>query len=219
MSITERYEQIRKSIPDYVTIVAAAKTRTADEVRAAIDVGITDIGENYVQEAERAHTELGKTADDVRWHLIGHLQTNKINKALGLFDVIQTVDSVKLARAINRRAEKTVPVLIEINSGREPQKTGVLPEDAEQVIRDIALLEKISIKGLMTMGPRFGDPEDARSYYRETKRSFDHVALLNIPGVEMEILSMGMSNAYRVAVEEGSTMIRPGTILFGERAS
>jgi pyridoxal phosphate enzyme (YggS family) len=217
--ITENYQRIRAEVPDYVTIVAAAKTRTSNEVKELIDAGITDIGENYVQETEEIRKRLGRDAERVHWHLIGHLQANKVNKALGLFDVIQTLDSVKLARAISNRTEKTVPVLMEINSGREPQKTGVLPEDAERVIRDIALLEKISIKGLMTMGPRFGNPEDARPYYRETKWLFDHIDSLDIPGVEMKVLSMGMSNAYRLAIEEGSTMIRPGTILFGKRAS
>ncbi|MFA5140864.1 MAG: YggS family pyridoxal phosphate-dependent enzyme [Elusimicrobiota bacterium] len=219
MTIRGNYERMRADVPGHVAIVAAAKTRTADEVRELIDAGLGDVGMNYVQEAEDLRRSLGRDAQRVRWHLIGHLQTNKVNKALSLFDVIQTVDSLKLARAISARAEKTTPVLIEINSGREPQKTGLLPEDAERTVRDIARLGKISIKGLMTMGPRFGDPEDARPYYREMKRLFDHVGSLRIPGVEMGVLSMGMSNAYRVAIEEGSTMIRPGTILFGERAS
>ena len=113
----------------------------------------------------------------------------------------------------------SVPVLIEINSGREPQKTGVLPKVAEQVIREIAALEKVAVKGVMTMGPRFGDPEEARPYFQATKNLFDDIGSLDIPGVEMDVLSMGMSNAYRVAIEEGSTMIRPGTVLFGERPS
>jgi PLP dependent protein len=217
MTIQQHYERIRAEIPDYVTIVAAAKTRTAQEVRALIAAGATDIGENYVQEAEQVRKGLGDGARKVRWHLIGHLQTNKVNKALELFDVIQALDSVKLARAIDKRAHSTVPVLIEINSGREPQKAGVLPDEAEQVIREIATLEKVAVKGLMTMGPRFGDPEDARPYFQATKRLFDDIGSLDIPGVEMEVLSMGMSNAYRVAIEEGSTMIRPGTVLFGER--
>ncbi len=219
MTLQQNYERIRAEVPDYVTIVAAAKTRTAEEVRALIDAGIGDIGENYVQEAEDVRENLGSDAGQVRWHLIGHLQTNKINKALGLFDMIQTVDSVKLARAIDKRAQSTVPVLMEINSGREPQKTGVLPDEAEQTVRDIATLENIAVRGLMTMGPRFGDPEDARPYFQATKQLFDHIGSLNIPGVEMKVLSMGMSNAYPVAIEEGSTMIRPGTVLFGARPS
>ena len=170
-----------------------------------------------MQEAAELRKNLGRDAERVRWHLIGHLQTNKVRKALGLFAVIQTLDSVRLARVIHDRTEKPVEVLIEINSGREPQKAGVLPEDAEGVIREIARLRNISIRGLMTMGPRFGSPEAARPYYRETKQLFDHIGALGIPGVEMKVLSMGMSNAYRIAIEEGSTLIRPGTILFGGR--
>lgn len=219
MSIQENYKRIREEIPDYVTIVTAAKTRTVAEVTALIDAGATDIGENYVQEAEDMRKGLGSLAEKVRWHLIGHLQTNKINKALELFDIIQTLDSVKLARALDKRVESPMPVLIEINSGREPQKNGVLPDNAEKVIREIALLEHIKIKGMMTMGPRFGDPEAARPYFRETRKLFDEINSLNIPGVKMEMLSMGMSNAYRIAIEEGSNMIRPGTIIFGERPS
>jgi PLP dependent protein len=219
MTITENYQQIRAEIPDHVTIVAAAKTRTTDELKMLIDAGIADIGENYIQEAEVMRKALGDDAKRVRWHFIGHLQTNKINKALELFDVIQTLDSIKLARAIDKRAETVMPILIEINSGREPQKTGLLPEDTEQAVREIAPLKNLSIKGLMTMGPRFGNPEDARPHFRETKKLFDHIASLNIPGVEMDVLSMGMSNAYGIAIEEGSTLIRPGTLLFGERMS
>jgi len=219
MTIRQNYERLKAQVPDYVAIVAAAKTRTPDEVRQLIDAGITAIGENYVQEAETIRQVLGPAAQAVQWHLIGHLQKNKINKALDLFDVIQTVDSVTLARALNNRTEKPLPVLIEINSGREPQKTGVLPEETENIVREIGLLEKISITGLMTMGPRFGNPEDARPFYRETKKLFDFINSLNLPGVNLKVLSMGMSNAYQVAIEEGSTMIRPGTILFGERAA
>ncbi len=219
MSIQDNCQRIRKEVPEHVTVVAAAKTRTTDEVRALIDAGATDIGENYVQEAELMRKGLGNEAAKVRWHLIGHLQTNKINKVLELCDVIQTLDSVKLARAIDSRAQSVVPVLIEINSGREERKTGVLPDDAELVIREIAGLERIAIKGMMTMGPRFGDPEAARPYFWATKKLFDTIGSLDIPGVQMDVLSMGMSNAYQVAIDEGSTMIRPGTILFGDRPS
>jgi pyridoxal phosphate enzyme (YggS family) len=215
MGLAENYLQLRKDIPEHVTIVIAAKMRSADDVRLAIEAGATDMGENYVQEAQRIRGELGAAAGSVRWHLIGHLQKNKVNKALPLFDVFQTIDSVQLAESINKRADRITPVYIEINSGREPQKTGVLPDDAEQLIRSIALFDKIKIEGLMTMGPRFGDPEDARPYFRITKELFDHIAALNVPRVEMKVLSMGMSNSYKIAVEEGSTMVRLGTILFG----
>jgi PLP dependent protein len=217
MTVRENCERIRAEVPDYVTIVAAAKTRTAEEIKELIDAGVDDIGENYVQETEEIRTRLGRDADRLRWHLIGHLQTNKVNKALDLFEVMQALDSVKLARAINKRAKTAVSVLIEINSAREPQKTGVLPEEVEQMIRTIAPLEKISIKRLMAMGPRFGDHEDARPYFQKMKKLFERIASPAIPGVEMDILSMGISNAYRVATEEVITMIRPGTILFGKR--
>jgi pyridoxal phosphate enzyme (YggS family) len=217
MDIAEKYRQIRKDVPGHVAILIAAKTRSADDVRRAIEAGATDIGENYVQEAERIRQELGPAAGPVKWHMIGHLQNNKVNKALPLFDVFQTIDTVKLAESINKKATGIIPVCIEINSGREPQKAGVLPEDAERLIRSIAPFEKIRIEGLMTMGPRSGDPEDARPYFRITKKLFDHIAALGMPRVAMKVLSMGMSNSYKAAIEEGSTMIRLGTTIFGTR--
>ena len=215
MNTVQTLERIRREIPDNITIVAAAKTRTADEVRQIADAGITDIGGNYIQETLTVQKELGPTAAQMRWHMIGHVQKNKINKILGAFDVIQTIDSIELAAAIDKRADKPVTACIEINSGSEPQKTGFLPENAETAIREIALFKNIDIIGLMTMGPRFGDPEKARPYYRATKSLFDHIASSNIPNVSMDVLSMGMSNAYGIAVEEGATMIRLGTVLFG----
>lgn len=217
MTLKQNYERIRNEIPDHVTLVAAAKTRTSDEVMEAIEAGITDIGENYVQEAEDVRNALGDVATSVRWHMIGHLQRNKVNKALSMFDVIQTVDSFRLAEAINKRAQKSIPILIEINSGEEPQKSGVMPDEAEDTIRRITQLENITIKGLMTMGPRFGAPQVARPYFRRTRELLDYIGALHISGVHMDTLSMGMSNTYKVAIEEGSNMIRPGTTLFGER--
>jgi len=219
MSIAENYQRIRDEVPDHVKIVLAAKTRTADEIREAIRAGATDIGENYVQEAEEARRALAVEAESVTWHMIGHLQRNKVNKALPLFDVIQTVDSVKLAGALSKRATELVSVYIEINSGREPQKTGVFPENAEGLIREVSALANVRIAGLMTMGPASGDPEAARPCFRETKKLFDRVAALDLPNVEMGVLSMGMSNAYRVAIQEGSTMIRLGSVVFGDRPS
>jgi pyridoxal phosphate enzyme (YggS family) len=209
--------EIRKSVPDHVTIVAAAKTRTVDEIKEAIEAGIEIIGENYVQEAEKAISVLG---DQAKWHMIGHLQRNKAKQAVQLFDMIETLDSWRLAEVIDRRCAaigKTMPVLVEINSGREPNKTGVLPEDMDELIQKLAGLSHIQVRGLMTMGPQFGDPEDARPFFQETKKAFDHIATAGIPNVEMRYLSMGMSNSYRVAIEEGSNMIRIGTDLFGPR--
>ena len=221
MDITENYVQIRKEIPDYVTIVAACKTRKVDEVLKVIEAGATDIGENYVQEAQEIYRHLGEKTAKVKWHMIGRLQGNKINKALPIFDIIQTVDSLKLAEGINSRVEKvgkeTISVYIEVNSGREPQKSGVMLEDAEGLIKHILNLEHIRIEGLMTMGPRFGNPEDARPYFRETKKVFDYLKSLDLPDLDLKILSMGMTNSYKIAIEEGSNMVRLGTIIFGQR--
>jgi len=221
--ITGNYKMIRKEIPEDVTIVLAAKTQTAEEIKEVIDAGATDIGENYVQEAEDIYTSLGKDAEKVRWHMIGHLQKNKINKALNIFDVIQTVDSVKKAEDINKRAERTgepVTVYIEINIGSEMTKAGVKPEFEiiKELAEHISTLDFLKLEGLMTMGPRFGDPEDSRPFFRKTKDIFDKIRELNLPSVDMKTLSMGMSNTYKVAIEEGSNMIRLGTVVFGKRA-
>jgi pyridoxal phosphate enzyme (YggS family) len=220
MSITERYQKIRKEIPDYVTIVLASKTRNKEEIKEVLDAGAINIGENYVQEAIRIYQDLGEKAKRVEWHMIGKLQKNKVNKAIKLFNVIQTIDSLKLAEAIDKRAKnmgKIISVYIEINTGKESQKSGVMPEKAEELIKQIAKFENIKIKGLMTMGPRFGNVEDSRPYFRETKKIFDKIKKFNLPNVEMKVLSMGMSNSYKVAIEEGSNMIRLGTLIFGER--
>jgi pyridoxal phosphate enzyme (YggS family) len=216
-NIEAGHKEIRKGVPDHVTLVAAAKTRTVEEIKEVIDSGVEIIGENYVQEAERVINVLGGRA---KWHMLGHLQRNKVKKAVQLFDMIETVDSWRLAELIDRRCAaigKTMPVLVEINSGREASKTGVLPEELDDLIQRLASLRHIHIQGLMTMGPRFGNPEDARPFFRETKKAFDRVATAEIPNIEMRYLSMGMSNSYEVAIEEGSNMIRIGTKLFGPR--
>ncbi len=216
-TIKDNVSRIRDTVPDDVTIVAAAKTRTAAEISAVLEVGITVIGENYVQEARRAFAEIG---DRASWHMIGHLQQNKVKRAIEMFDMIETVDSIALAERIDRecaRRNRTMPVLIEVNSGREPQKAGVLPEETEGVLRAIARLSRVEVRGLMTMGPRFGDPEAARRYFRETRTLFERLQQEQLPHVGMTILSMGMSNTYRIAIEEGATMIRIGTLIFGER--
>ncbi len=215
--IKEKVQKILSELPEGVQLVGAAKTRSPQEIKEAIEAGIRIIGENYVQEAESAYQEIGPS---VKWHMIGHLQGNKAKKAVRLFDMIETVDSIKLAKAIDKACAnigKIIPVLIEINSGEESQKAGVLPKDAVSLIREIAALKNIRVMGLMTMGPFSGDPEDARPYYRKTKRLFDEIGDKGMPGVEMRYLSMGMSNSYRVAVEEGANMVRIGTIIFGER--
>ncbi|MBW2346192.1 MAG: YggS family pyridoxal phosphate-dependent enzyme [Deltaproteobacteria bacterium] len=215
--ITDNMNEILDELPEGVKLVGAAKTRTPDEILEGVEAGLKIIGENYVQEAERAFQAIG---DRVKWHMIGHLQSNKAKKAVKIFDMIETVDSIKLAKAIDRACAnigKVMQVLIEINSGEEPQKAGVLPEDALSLVRDISELKNIKIMGLMTMGPFTGDPEDARPYFQKTKRLFEEMKEMNLPGVEMVYLSMGMSNSYKVALEEGANMVRIGTKIFGER--
>ncbi len=222
MSITENYKKIRQEIPDDVKIVIAAKTRTKEEIVEIIDAGAMDIGENYVQETENIYNSLGDINKKVTWHMIGHLQKNKINKALEIFDTIQTIDSFKKAADINKRAEKfkkKIAVCIEINIGSEISKSGITPdyEIIKSLVEKISTLDYLNLEGLMTMGPRVGDPEKIRPYFKKTKNIFDTIKEQNFPNVNMKILSMGMSNSYKIAIEEGSNMVRLGTIIFGER--
>jgi len=221
-SIAANVKRILETLPPGVILVAAAKARAPEEVEAALRAGVTHVGHNYVQEAERMipAIEDPQLRDKVRWHMIGHLQKNKVKKAVRLFDMIETVDSWPLAELIDRRCAaigKTMPVLVEINSGREASKTGVLPEEVDDLVRRLSDLQHIRVQGLMTMGPRFGNPEDARPYFRATKAAFDRLARANLPNIEMRYLSMGMSNSYQVAIEEGANIVRLGTVLFGER--
>jgi pyridoxal phosphate enzyme (YggS family) len=219
VAIKDNTLRILEELPENVYLVAAAKTRTPDEILEAIDAGVKIVGENYVQEAEKAFGVIGKR---VEWHFIGHLQKNKVKKAVEMFDMIETVDSLELAVEIDKRCEqagKTMPLLIEINSGREPQKSGVFPEDAENLVREISKLRRVKVKGMMTMGPMSGNPENARPYFRDTKDIFDRIKRLNLPNVEMKYLSMGMTNSYQVALEEGANLVRIGSKIFGERAS
>jgi PLP dependent protein len=222
MSILENYRKIRNEIPDHVKIVIAGKTKTKAEILEAMEAGATDLGENYVQEAEEMYKSLGEKAKCFKWHMIGNMQKNKINKVLKIFDIVQTVDSFKMARDIDTRAQiidKVMPVLIEINIGSEITKSGVAPEYSviESLAKEISELKNLRLEGFMTMGPRTGNPEKIRPYFRKTKQIFDKIREQNIPNTDLQILSMGMSNSYKIAIEEGSNMIRPGTVIFGER--
>ncbi len=215
--ILEKVKKLLGELPEGVLLVGAAKTRTPDEILEAIEAGLGIVGENYVQEAENAFEKIGHRA---RWHMIGHLQTNKVKKAARVFDMIETLSSMRLAEEIDKtcaKISKVMPVLIEINSGEEEQKSGVKPDEAVNLIREMSSLKNIKIVGLMTMGPFAGDPEESRPYFQKTRKLFDALKAMELPGVEMTYLSMGMSNSYLVAVEEGANMVRIGTRLFGER--
>jgi pyridoxal phosphate enzyme (YggS family) len=217
VTIEQNVKRILSELPEGVELVAAAKTREPREILEAIAAGVRIVGENYVQEAERARREIGgRTA----WHFIGHLQKNKVKKAVELFDVIETVDTAEIAGEIDKRcaqAGKIMPVLIEVNSGWEPQKHGVYPERAEALIREIAALRNIRVSGLMTMGPFTGDAQEIRACFRETKEIFERIRQLSLPGIEMKYLSMGMTDSYRIALKEGANIIRIGSLIFGER--
>ena len=217
--IKRRVEQIRKEIPIGVEILGASKTRSLDEVRAASAAGVRYFGHNYVQEA-RAMIPLADF--NAKWHMIGHLQRNKARLAVKLFDMIETLDSLRLAKELEKRCAeigKEMPVMIEVNSGREENKTGIMPEDVGTLAEWLSGQTYLHLVGLMTMGPLTGDPELSRPYYKETRRLYDEIQRQKLPNTEMRELSMGMSNSYKVAIEEGASMVRLGTVIFGPRGS
>ena len=216
--IKQNVAELLATLPDGVELVAAAKARTPEEILEALEAGIRIIGENYVKEAKEVHELIG---DRAKWHFIGTLRKHNVRKTvLEIFDMIESVDSLEIAREIDKRCAqigKIMPVLIEVNSGREPQKSGVLPEDVERLVREISGLKNTKVMGLMTMGPRSGNPEDSRPYFAETRKVFQRLKAQKLPNVEMKYLSMGMTNSYQVALEEGANIIRIGTKIFGER--
>ena len=215
--IARRCEQVLRRLPAHVTLLAAVKGRSPEEIRAAIRAGIRHVGENYVQEAERKRPLVPEPAS---WYMIGRLQRNKARRALQVFDWLGTLDSLPLAQRLERllsQQDRKLPVLVQVNIGREPQKAGVPPEDVPEFVREVASLPHLQVRGLMAIPPIPQRPEDSRPYFREMRRLFDGLAAEKIPGVAMEVLSMGMSADWEVAVEEGATMIRLGTALFGPR--
>lgn len=214
--IEENVKLLLRELPQGVTLLAAAKERNADEISRAVKAGVTMVGENYLQDALVVNEVVGNP----EWHFIGHLQRNKVKKAVEIFDMIESVDSLRLAQEIEKcceRAGKVMPVLIEVNSGEEEQKHGALPEEVTPLVEAISSLSHIRIMGLMTMGPRFGDPENSRPYFIKTRRLFEKIKALRLPNVEMKYLSMGMTNSYQAAIEEGANLVRIGTKIFGER--
>lgn len=215
--IKENIRAILQELPPHVNLEAAAKSRSPQEILEAVEAGVKIIGENYVQEAVEAFRVVGRR---VQWHFIGHLQKNKVKKAMEIFDLVETVDSLKIASEIDKRCGeqgKVMAVLIEINSGREPQKFGMMPEEAEGLVRELSQFENLRVEGLMTMGPESGDPEAARPFFQLTRELFDRLKALHLPGVQMTRLSMGMSHSYQVAVQEGANIVRIGTRIFGPR--
>jgi pyridoxal phosphate enzyme (YggS family) len=203
--------------PKNIRLMAVTKTVSDERILAAIEAGVDILGENYVQEAKRKIELMGKS---VEWHLIGHLQTNKAKYAVRLFDMIHSVNRLSLAEEINRRAAAAgmrCRVLIEVNLGGEDSKSGAPPEEAPALIRSVAAMPNLSIQGLMTMAPWYDDPERARPCFAGLRALRDRIAAENIPNVAMRELSMGMTDDFEVAVEEGATIVRIGRAIFGER--
>lgn len=203
--------------PGEVLLVAVTKTRTADEINEAVDAGITDIGENKVQEI----MDKFDLVKPVRWHMIGHLQTNKVKYIIDKVSMIHSVDSFRLAEEIDRRVSQhgaVMDILVQVNSAQEESKFGITTDETGKLIEDI--LEKcpnIRIKGLMCIAPFEDNPEDVRIYFREVKELYDKYSELTHPRLDFHYLSMGMSHDYGAAILEGSNLIRVGTAIFGER--
>lgn len=207
--------------PDSVTVMAVSKTIEPEQIRHAYHAGIRVFGENRVQEFSEKSSALNDLSE-VEWHLIGHLQTNKAKKAVELFQAVDSVDSLRLAQKLDQAAAqsgKTLRVLIEINVGGEENKTGVAADspELEELLQDARNLKRLQISGLMTIPPYTSNPEGARPYFRKLRAERDSIAARNLPGIHMNILSMGMSHDFEIAVEEGSTCVRIGTAIFGER--
>ncbi len=216
--IGENVKRILKELPPAVLLVAATKDRGVNEIEEAVAAGVTTVGENYVQDAAGKFEAIARS---VRWHMIGHLQKNKAKAAAALFDMIETLDSPDLARALDKacaRLNKTMPVLIEINSGAESQKSGIMPDEAQVFIEQLRDFRNLKPMGLMTMGPFSDEPENCRACFRRTKELFDAIARSSGKSLDWRYLSMGMSSSYRVALAEGANIVRIGTAIFGPRS-
>ena len=215
--IKENSQKILKELPKGIELVAAAKERSAAEVAEVLGAGVKIVGENYVKEAQEKFAILGSKA---KWHFIGHLQKNKIKKAVKIFDMIETLDSLALAEILDKECKevgKTMPILIEVNSASESQKQGVLVENVEVLLGQILQFDNLKPMGLMTMGPWLDNPQELRPFFKKTKDLFDKIKGIYQGKLEWVYLSMGMSSSYRVAIEEGANLVRVGTALFGER--
>lgn len=231
MSLVENVARVRERIaaaarradrnPEEITLMGVSKTFPVERIREAHAAGLRVFGENRVQEFADKAGSLHDLAD-AEWHLIGHLQSNKAARAAELFGAVDSVDSVRLAEKLNGAAEKagkTLPILIEIKVGAEDAKSGVAPssQELDQILLGAPQWGSLSIRGLMTIPPYSENPEDARPFFRQLREIRDRIASRRLPAVEMDVLSMGMSHDFEVAIEEGSTCVRVGTAIFGER--
>ena len=225
MKIKENYNKIMETIeracqrvdrsPSEIQILGVAKDQPAERIREAYKCGIRLIGENKTQEAEAHQAELSSL--NISWHFIGKLQKNKINRILKNFDFIESVDGVKSLEHIHKRVIKEIEVFIEINIGEEKNKSGFTIDGLMKALKYIALLDRVKITGLMSVPPAMDDPEDVRPYFRKVRELKDELNEKKLPNFIIKHLSMGMSSDYEIAVEEGATVVRLGTALFGRR--
>ncbi len=231
MSIAENIARVREQIcaaalragrkPEEIQLMAVTKEVSADRIREAHYAGVQLFGENRVQEFQAKQGALRDIAA-AKWHMIGHLQTNKAPRAAELFDAVDSIDSVRLAQKLNSAAQqcgKRLPVLIEINVGGELSKSGIAPDSAEleQLLGTATELQSLEFCGLMAVPPYSDDPEESRAYFRQMKQLVSEISRRQVAAVRMEVLSMGMSHDFEIAIEEGSTCVRVGTAIFGER--
>lgn len=201
--------------PEKIKLVAVTKTATAEQIKEAINAGVKIIGENRVQDAKEKYQIL--TAD-VEWHLIGHLQTNKAKYAVEIFNCIHSVDSIKLAQEIDKRSKqfkKIMDVLVEVNVSGEKSKYGIKPEEVEPFLKEISEFPRIKVRGLMTIAPIVEDKEEVRPYFRKLRGLYKEIKSKNIENVKMNWLSMGMTEDFEIAIEEGANMVRIGRGIFG----
>ena len=218
--VKDNIGKIRQRIPDSVTLVVVSKGRGIEEIKEAIEAGITDIGENKVQEALSKYSLLS-TIDyrpsTIKWHMVGHLQTNKVKDAVKIFDLIQSVDSFYLAQEIDKQAvkiNKVQDILLEVKTSPEATKFGIDPEEVIEVAKQVCGLKNIKIKGLMTVAPAVDNPEKTRPYFRMLRELRDKINQLSAFSLQLSVLSMGMTDDYRIAIKEGATMIRLGRAIF-----
>jgi len=220
-SVMHRIEQAAVSSgrnPETVRLVSVSKTIPAETVKKAIDAGADILGENYIQEARTKFNDL--SSYPISWHFIGHLQTNKAKYAVRIFDLIHSVDSFKLALELDKQAGKTGKIqhiLIQVNVSEESSKSGVSVQNTLNIVKEISVLENLAIKGLMTMPPFFNEPEKVRSFFKDLRNLRDNIRKEEIQNVVMDELSMGMTGDFEAAIEEGATLVRIGTAIFGER--
>jgi len=224
VSIKENLQAVRNRIiaaaeragrdPKEIKLVAVIKNVSLGKVFEALEDGVSDIGENRIQEAESRYEDIRKRFPQITYHMVGHLQRNKVRQALDMFDIIQSVDSERLAREISERAKRKVPILIEVKTSEEATKYGVPPESAVELLKIVSNFDNISVQGLMTIAPLVDNPEKTRPYFAKLKKLGEEIKNLNLPNVEMRFFSMGMTDDFEIAIEEGSNMVRIGRAIF-----